>query len=53
MKKDCQSCQKRNGRLCSRYSEMINLIKVEGSVLEFEPAKECENDNRGTNKNRA
>jgi len=31
---------------------MINLIKVEGSVLEFEPAKECKNEHWRTNKNR-
>lgn len=53
MNNNCQSCQNRHGRLCSKYSEMINLIKVEGSILEFEPAKECENEHWRTNKNRA
>lgn len=53
MNTDCHGCPSRQGRMCGKYKEMINLVKVEDSILEFDPAKECENENRRINKKRA
>lgn len=53
MKNNCHSCPNRKGRKCGKYNEMINLIGVEDVVLEFNPAKECENDNRRNDQKRA
>lgn len=52
MKNNCHYCPDRRGRMCAKFNETINLIRVEDNVLEFIPAKECENDDRRINKKR-
>lgn len=41
---NCGECVHRNGNFCKELDERLEIVSVEGTVLEFEKAKDCKHE---------